>query len=69
MKKGKSGYHARVIIGRRWKNNQSEFNIRNSWGQDCSEYLPGIECNKEEGTFWFSDEKLAKSLAAYIYIF
>jgi hypothetical protein len=52
------GPHASVIVGRRWKNNRCEIKIRNSWGKSCGSYRSGIECNKNEGSFWVDHETL-----------
>lgn len=52
------GFHSSIIIGRRWNNGRCEYNIRNSWGKSCASYKVGIDCNREQGTFWVSDEQL-----------
>lgn len=61
-------YHASMIIGRRWKNGRCEYNIRNSWGKLCAVYKPGIDCNKEEGSFWMSEGTLISSSAGFYHI-
>lgn len=63
-----TGTHSSVIIGRRWKNNRCEYNVRNSWGKGCSVYLDGIECNKTEGSYWISDAKLYSTSTSFNYI-
>lgn len=62
------GFHSSIIIGRRWNNGRCEYNIRNSWGKSCASYKPGIECNKQQGTFWVSDEDLFKASSNIRYI-
>lgn len=56
-----NGFHSSLIMGRRWNNGRCEYNIRNSWGKSCASYKAGIECNKEQGTYWVSDEDLFKA--------
>lgn len=63
-----SGPHSSIVMGRRWNNDQCEFYIRNTWGKSCAVYSSDIECNKEEGAFWVSDEKLYHASSAYSYI-
>lgn len=65
---GFPGKHASVIMGRRWKNNRCEYNVRNSWGEMCSPYKPGIECNKKEGSYWLSDAEIYRALTSINYI-
>ena len=62
------GFHSSLIIGRRWNKGRCEYNIRNSWGKSCASYKAGIECNKEQGTFWVSDEDLFKASSNIRYI-
>lgn len=61
------GSHASIIIGRRWNNGKCEYNVRNSWGRSCASYLPGVECNRAEGSFWMSDEQLFQSSSSFTY--
>jgi hypothetical protein len=68
IKKGSDGLHASVIMGRRWKNGKCEYKVRNSWGDTCLLYLPEIECNKSEGAYWLSAEKLFSSSNNFTYI-
>lgn len=63
-----SGGHASVVIGRRWKNNQCEYQIRNSWGDSCRSYKEGIECDEKSGSFWVSDDTLYKMSKSITYI-
>jgi len=55
---GSEGFHSSIILGRRWNNGRCEYNIRNSWGKSCASYVAGTDCNREQGTFWVSDEQL-----------
>lgn len=55
-----SGGHASVVIARRWKNNQCEYKIRNSWGESCRSYKDGVDCDSKDGSFWVSDDTLYK---------
>jgi hypothetical protein len=64
-----SELHTSVIVGRRWntKANTCEFQIRNSWGQDCSKrYDSTYECN--EGYIWLSESKIFPSMTSLVYI-
>jgi hypothetical protein len=63
-----SGGHASVIMARRWKNNQCEYKIRNSWGDSCRSYKKGIDCDESEGSFWVSDDTLYKMTKSITYI-
>jgi len=56
------GSHSNSIIGRRWKNNKCEYNIKNSWGKSCASYLKGIDCNLREGSFWVNEDKMYEML-------
>lgn len=62
------GLHSSIILGRRWNKGRCEYNIRNSWGKSCASYKTGIECNKEQGTYWVSDEDLFNASANIRYI-
>lgn len=62
------GFHSSIILGRRWNNGRCEYNIRNSWGKSCASYVEGIECNREQGTFWVSDEQLFQASSNIRYI-
>lgn len=55
---GFKGGHVNIITARRWKNGRCEYKVRNSWGASCAYYSKGIDCIREEGAFWLSDEKL-----------
>lgn len=63
-----SGLHSSIILGRRWNKGRCEYNIRNSWGKSCASYKAGIECNKEQGTYWVSDEDLFNASSNIRYI-
>ncbi len=65
---GTEGFHSSIIVGRRWNNDRCEYNIRNSWGKSCASYVAGIDCNKEQGTFWVSDEQLFQASSNIRYI-
>jgi len=65
--KNLSGYHASTVIGRRWNNGRCEYNIRNSWGRTCN-YKPGIECNRDDGSFWVKDEDFYKLALNFTYL-
>lgn len=62
------GSHASIIIGRRWNKGRCEYNIRNSWGKSCGLYLPEIECNREEGSFWMSDAQLFEASNSFRFV-
>ena len=61
-------YHASMVIGRRWNNGRCEYNVRNSWGKLCATYKQGIDCNKEEGSFWMSEGDLIRSSAGFYHV-
>ncbi len=63
-----SGGHASVVIARRWKIDQCEYRIRNSWGHSCASYKDDIECDSSDGSFWVSDDKLYKMSKSITYI-
>jgi hypothetical protein len=65
---GGNGAHASLITARRFNNETCEYKIRNSWGKTCDKYKPGIECVKEEGSYWVSDKTLLDMLFEYYYI-
>ncbi|WPU63639.1 hypothetical protein [Peredibacter starrii] len=56
-----SGNHTSLITARRWNKGKCEYKVRNTWGKTCAYYQKGIDCNREEGSFWMSDEKLKNS--------
>lgn len=62
-----SGYHASTVIGRRWNNGKCEYNIRNTWGRLCS-YKDGIECNRDDGSYWVKDEDFFKLALNFTYL-
>lgn len=63
-------WHGSSITGRRWNNGRCEFKVRNSWGKGCSIYNDSsiIECNREEGSFWVTDQKLYEMVETITYI-
>jgi len=54
--------HFSSITGRRWNPSTKtcEFKIRNSWGESCQSYMPTINCNAKEGSFWVDEKNLHK---------
>lgn len=58
--KGQRGYHSSIVTGRRWNKNQCQYKVRNSWGKSCASYSNVVECDKDTGSFWVSDEVLKK---------
>lgn len=64
------GMHASVLVGRRWNNGRCEYKIRNTWGKSCDNYHRRkiSECNKQEGSFWVTDQKLHEMANNIIYI-
>lgn len=64
------GWHGSSITGRRWNSGRCEYKVRNSWGKDCSSYnyLSIIECNREEGSFWVTEQKLYEMVEGITYI-
>lgn len=64
-----SGNHVSLITARRWNNGRCEYKIRNTWGASCAYYKTGIDCNRQEGAFWLSDEKLKEAATQVQYLF
>ncbi|MBC76332.1 MAG: hypothetical protein CME64_09980 [Halobacteriovoraceae bacterium] len=64
------GDHSSSITGRRWKNGRCEYKVRNSWGESCIEYNDSdiTGCNREEGSFWVTDQKLYEMAQDIFYI-
>ncbi len=64
-----SELHTSMIVGRRWntKAKTCEFQIRNSWGQDCSQrYDSTYECH--EGHLWLPESNIYPSMTSLVYI-
>lgn len=70
VKKKKGQFHVSAVVGRRWKNNSCQYKIRNSWGKSCGQYKTGaiVECDKEEGSFWVTFEKLHDMAKKLVFI-
>jgi hypothetical protein len=63
------GYHASVVIGRRWKDGACQYLIRNSWGQSCSTYRPETtDCEEKSGSFWVKGSDLESAVRNVTYI-
>jgi len=60
------GYHASLIIGHRLVNQQDEFLIRNSWGNDCSKYHSDWQCT--DGNIWVDADTLIKNTTDYNFL-
>lgn len=58
--KAGEGSHAVTIIGKRCRNDQTEFLIHNSWGTGCGYYNKKYECNGKGG-FWVGADVLSKN--------
>lgn len=63
-----SGRHVNLITGRRWNNGRCEYKLRNTWGKSCSLFNPGIDCIKEEGSFWVPEEFVRQKTTAATYL-
>ena len=65
-----STLHSSLITAQRWnkEKNRCEFKVRKSWGKNCHYYKKSIDCIKEEGSFWLSDEDLGSALGTINYI-
>ncbi|MNJ91058.1 hypothetical protein D3C87_87020 [compost metagenome] len=63
-----SGFHASSIVSRRWnrKKNTCEFEIRNSYGSECSYYKEVLECS--EGNIWVSEDLLSEMILHTTYL-
>ena len=64
-----SGNHVSIVTARRWNKGRCEYKVRNTWGTSCAYYQPGIDCNRQEGSFWLSDEKLKSTATQMTYLF
>ncbi|MEK7690747.1 MAG: hypothetical protein AAB425_06980, partial [Bdellovibrionota bacterium] len=60
----KCGYHAALVIGRRVRDGQQEFLVRNSWGKSCLPYAPEWECEAGKGNIWVDGNALMKTVYA-----
>lgn len=51
--------HASSVMGRRWNpsKQECEYQIKNSWGTDCSLYSPAYEC--KYGLIWASESQIS----------
>jgi hypothetical protein len=60
--------HTSTLVGRRWneQNNQCEYLVRNSAGENCQKYDPDYECDK--GNIWVPQKYLHKSLLRVTYL-
>lgn len=57
--KGKESSHVSAVVARRWKNNQCQYKIRDSFGEGCDQYDSNKieECVAAEGSYWVDFEK------------
>lgn len=57
--KEKNATHVSSVVARRWKNNQCQYKVRDSFGEGCDQYDSAeiIECLPEEGSYWVDFEK------------
>jgi hypothetical protein len=60
--------HTSSIVGRRWnKTEQScQYLIRDSFGKDCSQYDPRLECS--EGYLWLNEEDIFRNMTSVVYL-
>lgn len=66
---GDVGFHASVLIGRKWYNGACHYLIRNSFGKGCSFYIEKTtECEGESGAFWVTERDLRATLWNVTYI-
>lgn len=67
---GDGGSHANVILGRKIKDGQCMYLLKNSWGPGCAYYNKKIQknCNSSEGSFWIDKETLGKTIDGVTYI-
>ncbi len=68
FKKPISDLHTVMVEGRKFdsKSNECYYLIKNSHGEDCSEYDPKIECDK--GYLWLSESKMYRSMISRLII-
>lgn len=59
--------HASVVVGRRWKNGECQYLIRNSWGKTCAPYSKYIdEC--VDGNIWIAENHIENNMSRVTYI-
>jgi hypothetical protein len=60
--------HTSVLLGSRFNQNKNrcEVLIKDSFGQDCSQYTDDIECDK--GYVWVDADKLKKKMTSFVYL-
>ncbi len=59
--------HASTIVARKKIANQCYYLVRNSWGTSC-DYLPGIICEKEQGSYWVTSKVMEKMASKITWI-
>lgn len=59
--------HASTIIGRRWKKSQCQYLIRNSWGNNCTQYSKYVD-QCIDGNVWVAENHIKANLDNIVYI-
>lgn len=60
--------HSSTIVGRKRIGGACHYLIRNTWGSDCSIYLPKHRSKCKAGNIWVSGADLKESLYSVIYL-
>ncbi|MES2526386.1 MAG: hypothetical protein V4598_04840 [Bdellovibrionota bacterium] len=57
--------HTSTLVGRRMRNGQCEYLVRNSWGRSCGYYDKAYPC--EQGNIWVPKGHLSRSASDFFY--
>lgn len=66
--KDQHGDHSSTIVARKQIGGTCHYLIRNTWGDNCSLYLPKFRKRCEAGNVWVSGDELKDSLYSVIYL-
>jgi len=60
--------HTSGIVGRRWNSEKKscEFLIRDSYGEQCTDYDPSYDC--EDGYVWLNELLIYPNLTSIVYL-
>lgn len=56
--------HSSVIVARRLRNGVCHYLLRNSYGEDCSDYRPPFRSRCERGNVWVTADELVQTVYA-----
>jgi hypothetical protein len=68
FKRNLNNIHTSLVVGQRFDASRGEcqYLIKNSYGEDCSEYDPRLTC--EAGYLWIGEKALSRALFSYVRI-